>query len=292
MLDVKRLRVFAAIARHGSVTAAAEELHYAQPSVSHHLARLEEEVGLPLVQRTGRGIRLTEVGRLLADRAEEILGRLSSTQDELDAHAGLRAGRVRLAAFPSALATLVPSAAARLRAEHPGLAVALTEAEPPEALAALRAGEVDVALVFRHEGTEPLDRFHHVHPLLTEPVYLISLAGGTVAGHRDDTWIAGCPRCRAHLLDTCDRAGFQPSIAFETDDYVAVQALVSAGMGVALLPGLALLAHRRAEVRADRVATQGRHVLALTYGEPPVPPAVHALVAALTVTVEDVPPWP
>src|SRR5918997_5972641 len=112
MLDVQRLRVLAAVARHGSVTAAAEALHYAQPSVSHHLARLEAETGSRLVQRVGRGVRLTEAGRLLADRAEEILGRLDAAEQELAAHTGLRSGRLRLAAFPSALGPLVPAAAA------------------------------------------------------------------------------------------------------------------------------------------------------------------------------------
>src|SRR5690606_14599640 len=139
MLDPTRLRVFLAIAREGSITAAADALDYAQPSVSHQLARLEAEVGVSLVQRGPRGVRLTDAGRLLARRAGELLGQLDSTGDELAAYAGLRAGRVRLAAFPSALATLVPTAAARLAARHPDLDLALTEAEPPEALAALRA---------------------------------------------------------------------------------------------------------------------------------------------------------
>jgi DNA-binding transcriptional LysR family regulator len=113
MFDENRLRVFAAIAREGSMTAAATVLHYAQPSVSHHLARLEAEVGVPLVQRIGRGIRLTAAGRLLADRAEEILGRIDSARTELAAHAGLSAGHVRLAAFPSALAALAERTSSR-----------------------------------------------------------------------------------------------------------------------------------------------------------------------------------
>src|SRR3954470_21291755 len=112
MLDVTRLQVLVAVARHGSVTAAAEALHYAQPSVSHHLARLEAETGSRLIQPAGRGIRLTDAGRLLADRAEEILGRLDAAEQELAAHTGLRSGRVRLAAFPSALGTFVPGAVA------------------------------------------------------------------------------------------------------------------------------------------------------------------------------------
>ena len=150
MLDVTRLRVLVAVARYGSVTAAARALNYAQPSVSHHLARLEAETGTKLIQRAGRGIRLTDAGRLLAERAAEVIGRLDAAENELAAYTGLRAGRLRLAAFPSALGTIVPAAAAMLREGQPGVDLRLTEAEPPEALRMLRAGYVDVALVFRY----------------------------------------------------------------------------------------------------------------------------------------------
>src|SRR5213080_2603539 len=118
MLDITRLRVIDAVARHGSVTSAARELHYAQPSVSHHLARLEAETGAQLTQRVGRGLRLTPAGRQLAERGEEILGRLDAAEAELAEHTGLRAGRVRLAAFPSALGSFVPLAAASFAAAH------------------------------------------------------------------------------------------------------------------------------------------------------------------------------
>src|ERR1700761_9620345 len=154
MLDVTRLRVLVAVARHGSVTAAAHALNYAQPSVSHHLARLEAETGTKLVQRAGRGIRLTDAGRLLAERAIEVIGRLDAAENELAVFAGLRAGRLRLAAFPSALSTIVPAAAAILHERHPSVDLRLTEAEPQEAVRMLRAGYVDVALIFRHEATD------------------------------------------------------------------------------------------------------------------------------------------
>src|SRR5271169_2452062 len=150
MLDVTRLRVLVAVARYGSVTAAARALNYAQPSVSHHLARLEAETGTKLIQRAGRGIRLTDAGRLLAERAAEVIGRLDAAENELAAYTGLRAGRLRLAAFPSALGTIVPAAAAMLRGHQQSVDLRLTEAEPPEALRMLRAGYVDVALVFRY----------------------------------------------------------------------------------------------------------------------------------------------
>src|SRR5262247_2390482 len=170
MLDVTRLRVLAAVARHGSVTAAARALQYAQPSISHHLARLEAETGSVLVQKAGRGIRLTDAGRMLAERAEEILGRLDAAEAELAEYSGLRAGRVRLAAFPSALGTFVPAAAAALAADHPDLELRFTQAEPPEAVSLLRAGDVDVALLFGYPDRLPAeeDGLRRI-PLMSEP---------------------------------------------------------------------------------------------------------------------------
>src|SRR3954470_20488208 len=126
MLDVTRLRVLDAVARHGSVTAAARDLAYSQPSVSHHLARLEAETGAQLLQRAGRGIRLTPAGELLADRAAEIIGRIDVADAELAAHVGLTAGRVRLASFSSVIESLVPRAVAALTDKHPGLEISLT----------------------------------------------------------------------------------------------------------------------------------------------------------------------
>src|SRR3954470_16038061 len=154
MLDLTRLRVLLAVARHGSVTAAAAALHYAQPSVSHHLARLEVETGAQLVQRVGRGVRLTPAGMLLAERGEEILGRLDAAEAELAEHSGLRAGRVRLAAFPSALGSFVPAAAAGFAAAHPEVELQFVEAEPPAALRLLRSGDADLAVVFDY-GAAP-----------------------------------------------------------------------------------------------------------------------------------------
>jgi DNA-binding transcriptional LysR family regulator len=285
MLDVARLRVLVAVARHGSVTAAARALHYSQPSVSHHLARLEAETGAKLLQRAGRGVRLTDTGRLLADRAAEILGRLDAAEEELAAQVGLRQGRVRLAAFPSALGTFVPTAAARLAADRPGIELRLTEAEPPEAIRMLRAGYVDVAVIFSYGEADPESDGIRVRPLLDEPSFLVTSADAAgpaeLAAHADSPWIAGCDRCRSHLLTVCADAGFTPRISFTSDDFVAVQALVAAGLGVTLLPGLPLEAARHANVRTTPLAGSTRQVLAATYGEPPAPPATSALVDAL-----------
>jgi DNA-binding transcriptional LysR family regulator len=320
MLDVTRLRVLVAVARHGSVTAAAHALNYAQPSVSHHLARLEAETGTKLIQKAGRGIRLTDAGRLLAERAGEIIGRLDAAENELAAYSGLRAGRLRLAAFPSALGTIVPTAAAMLHAEHPSVDLRLTEAEPPEAVRMLRAGYVDVALTFRHEpeaghsghgghagqaghgadaGRGMAEEGLREQVMLDEPVSLIlprerqgpgepeiapavtEIWPDDLAKFAEHRWIAGCDRCREHLLQQGAAAGYTPKISFTTDDFVAVQALVSAGLGVALLPSLALRAARNPDIRAIRLRGSRRRVVAVRYGEPPDPPATVLLMEAL-----------
>jgi DNA-binding transcriptional LysR family regulator len=299
VIDVSRLRVLVAVAREGSVTAAAEVLHYAQPSVSHHLAKLEAQVGVPLLQRMGRGIRLTEAGRLLADRAEKILADLESVSAELNELAGMRTGHVRLAAFPSALATIVPVAAAHITAEHPGIKLSLREAEPPEALEALRNNDVDLALIFEH-GTPPQRdrRDITMTQLLDEPLYVVSSDAAEWIGDRanlatytQDRWIAGCERCREHLVTACECAGFTPTFDLETDDYVAVQALVAAGLGVSLLPALTLIANRHPGVRLDRVPGLGRQVIAAVYGKPPASQPAQVLLDALQSTLTE-PRWP
>src|SRR5919106_6981498 len=197
MLDVNRLRVIDAVARHGSVTAAAKELHYSQPSVTHHLARLEAETGARLLQRVGRGIRLTPAGHLLADRAAEIIGRVDSATAELSTLVGLNAGRVRLAGFNSVMSSLVPQAAAILARQHPGLELRLTDSHPEDALRQLRAGHVDVAVIFRYDDTAPEDDSVRLIHLLDDPLFLLTTGGGTtLTEHTDTPWIAGCERCR------------------------------------------------------------------------------------------------
>jgi DNA-binding transcriptional LysR family regulator len=283
MLDVMRLRVLDALARHGSVTAAAKELHYTQPTVSHHLARLEAETGAQLVQRVGRGVRLTQAGQLLADRAAEIIGRIDAADAELAAHVGLTAGRVRLAAFSSAIGSLVPRAVAALAGTHPGLQMTLIDTHPPEALELLRAGKIDVAVIFRYDETEPEPDGVRLHHLLDDPVYLLSARRGLkLAMLHDATWIAGCHRCRTHLLALCADEGFQPRIGYTSDDMVVMQSLVAAGLGVTTIPGLALRSHRVEGIVASELPGSRRHVYAATYGGPPDPPATSTVLTALT----------
>jgi DNA-binding transcriptional LysR family regulator len=282
MLNLVQLTVLAAVARHGSVTEAAKQLHYSQPSVSHHLARLEAATGVKLAQRIGRGIRLTPEGQLLANRAAEIVGRVDAAANELAAQVDLRAGRVRLAANASTLSTLVPKAAATLARAHPGLRLSLYERHPVEALQMLRHGDIDVALVFRHADA-PLDAegVRLVH-LGDDSVYLLSLRpDDSLTDYRDAAWIGGCDRCQEELTAVCLRHGFRPDIVSHSDDIVVVQALVAAGVGVSTQPGLALQAHHRPGVHATELTGFRRQIHAATYGDPPDPPAVAAVLAAL-----------
>src|SRR3954462_12219336 len=282
MLDVNRLRVIDAVARHGSVTAAAKELHYSQPSVTHHLARLESETGAQLLQRVGRGIRLTPAGELLAARAAEIIGRIDAAGEELSAHVGLNAGRVRLAAFASANGSLVPAALATLAGRYPSLGIRVADPAPLAALELLRTGKIEVAVIFRYEETEPEPAGVRLHHLLDDPVYVLSTRRERgMAALRDATWIAGCERCRSHLLSMCADAGFDPRIGYSSDDMVVMQAWVAAGLGVATQTGLSLRAHHIEGVVATELPGFERHIYAATYGEPPDPPPPAALRAAL-----------
>ncbi|GAB2643908.1 LysR family transcriptional regulator [Kribbella swartbergensis] len=262
-------------------------MHYSQPSVTHHLARLEAETGAQLLQRVGRGIRLTQAGQLLADRAAEILGRIDAVDAELAAHVGLTAGRVRLAGFSSAIGSLIPRAVAALAESHPGLQIRLTDVHPPEALELLRTGKIDVAVIFRYDETEPEPPGVRLHHLLDDPLYLLSKGRGQqLSDLRDATWIAGCARCRSHLLSLCAEEGYEPQIGYTSDDMVVMQTLVAAGLGVTTMPGLALRAHTADDIVATKLAGSRRHVYAATYGEPPDPPATAALLSALAAAAK------
>ena len=290
MLDLRRLLVLRAVAHHGSLSAAARQLGYTQPAITHHIRRLEREVGTPLVARAGRGIRLTEAGQALAAHADAVTARLAAAEEEVAAIAGLRAGRARLASFPSSSATLVPAALARLRARHPLIAVSLVEAEPPTSLALLRRGECDLALSFEYPGVTADEGSDFAKtPLLADRLLAVLPAGHRLAQAgavrleqlAGETWIAGCERCRDHLVRAAAAAGFTPGIAFATDDYIAVQRLVATGLGVALLPELVLDTVQLPGLVATSLASAPeRQIVAIT----PVgqqPPAVAATLAAL-----------
>ena len=281
-MNLTHLKVLDAVARNGSVTEAAKELNYSQPSVSHHLGRLEAATGAKLIQRVGRGIRLTPEGELLAGRATEILGRVDAASAELAAHVGLSAGRVRLAGFQTVLSTLVPKAAAELARSHPGIELNLVDAHPDEGLKMLRSGHVDIALIFRDTDTGLDDEGVRLTHLLDDPLYLVSdRPDQRLEDHRDSAWVGGCDRCRAATVNACERAGFSPRIAYACDDTVVTQSLVGAGMGVAIINGLALRAHQAPGVHATELTGTVRRIYAATYGDPPDPPATTALIESL-----------
>jgi DNA-binding transcriptional LysR family regulator len=282
--------IFRTVVRAGALGAAARELGWTQPAVSQHLRQLEREAGCTLLLRGPRGVTPTEAGALLVARADAIAAQLAMAEEELAGVAALRRGRVRLAAFPSASATLVPRALARLGRHSPGIDIALTEAEPPEALALLADGQVDLALVFGYrEAPVPAAAELCWVPLGREPVRLVLPAGRADGGTRvtlgelaEEPWIAGCERCRAHLVHLCAQAGFVPNIRHVTDDYVVVQNLVAAGLGIALLPRSALDAYRHPDldVRPLRPASY-RHLGVIHRAGAETVPAVRALLEAL-----------
>lgn len=158
---------------------------------------------------------------------------------------------------------------------------------PPDALDLLRAGRIDVAVIFRYDESDPEPDGVRLHHLLDDPLYLLSTRRiRKLAALRDATWVAGCERCRSHLLSICADEGFEPRIGYVSDDMVVMQALVAAGLGVTTIPGLALRAHRIDGVVATGLPQSPRHIYAATYGEPPDPPATAALLAALAEAAE------
>ncbi|WP_159807675.1 LysR family transcriptional regulator [Cellulomonas citrea] len=301
-LDVASLRVLQAIAEHGTLTAAAAALGTSQPAVSQHVKRMERRLGTALLDRTGRTVRLTEAGRVLARHGEAVGAAVRAANAQVAALTGLRAGVVRVAAFPSSSATLLPVALAALRRDHPGLTVTFDEVEPPASLHQLRTGACDLALAFSYPGTDlgrgadDLDGLM-TRQLLSDPTFVVLPDGHRLATaarlELDDlaaeTWIAGCPRCRGHLLASCEAQGFAPRIDYATDDYSTVLGLVAAGLGVALLPGLVRpYARRHPGVVVRSVGTYPRQVHAVTTPDLLRVPAVAAVLAALEAAAQQV----
>jgi DNA-binding transcriptional LysR family regulator len=263
-MDVNRLRVIDAVARTGSITAAAEELHYAQASVSHHLARLQEEVGAALTRRVGRGIALTPEGELLARRAREILRNIGAAESEVGALSRQLRGRLRIAAFQSALLSLIPPALASVRTTHSEVELELRETHPEDSLGLVRANEIDVAIVHRPDDLPPAEDLLAVK-LYEDPVYLLSTSpDDTVAAHRDSNWIAGCERCRQGIETLCLAAGFEPRIPLRTEGINVHASFVAAGLGVTTMPGTALNSLDMDALHASPIPGSRRRVWAVT----------------------------
>jgi DNA-binding transcriptional LysR family regulator len=285
MLNVSRLRVLSEVARRGSFSAAAEALSYTQSAVSQQIAALEAETGMTLLERRPRGVRLTGAGRTLVEHTDGILARLRAAEEELSAIAGLRGGELRMASFPTAGATLMPVAIAHFRASYPEVRLTLAEGEPEEIAPRLQAGEFDLALLFEFSdpdespaeaaiaaGTAERAQPKRVE-LLEDPMYLALPREHPLASKRSlrleeldgEAWVqtSESSPCARHVVRCCRAAGFEPGVAFESDDYQTVQGLVATGVGVALIPELALSVVRKdVVVRALSPHPPARRVIA------------------------------
>ena len=253
MLDLKRLRVLREVAERGSFSAAAETLYVSQSAVSQQVAALEAEVGVPLLVRLRGGPSLTEAGELLVSHADAAICRLEQAERELAQLAGLEAGEIRVASFPSASGTIVVAAASAFRERHPDIRLSMAEGEPEATIPELKRGRHDIAVVYDFELTPfEADRDLELAPLLTEQMHVIvpaehPLAARASTGMRledleAEPWLCGASdgSCRQLTLRSCELAGFEPDVSFESNDYTVLQSLVAAGMGVTLLPDLAL----------------------------------------------------
>ncbi len=251
MLNASRLNVLREVVNRGSFSAAADALSYSQSAVSQAIATLEGEVGAPLIERDRRGVRPTAAGAALAAHAEGILTRMDDAEAEVAAIAGGRGGRLRIASFPTAGATLMPEAVARFRAAHPGVEVSLAEGESEQIAPRLRAGDFEIVILFEFVGVgERLGAGMRRFELLDDPLHLALPLDHPLSRRkklrledlREESWVqtSAASPCARHVVRSCHAAGFEPRVSFESDDYQTVQGLVAAGVGVALIPQLAL----------------------------------------------------
>ena len=260
MIELKQLQMLEAISQHGTISGAAKALGYSQPAISQHMATIERMLETPVLVRSRSGVHLTEAGKLLVDAAGPILAQVGQVMSEVTAIAGLRAGKVRVSCFPSAASVLLPGAFAEVREQHPGLSFALAERDPVGGLEMLRHGQCDIAIIFDYVTpglAQPSKRLELLPnetavTLLEEEIMVALPPDHPRASDRwidievlnGEQWIAGCPDCRTHLVEACETAGYHPDITFETDDYLAMQGLVGAGLGIALIPEVVLAAAR------------------------------------------------
>ncbi|HWX52505.1 MAG TPA: LysR family transcriptional regulator [Solirubrobacteraceae bacterium] len=292
MLNVTRLRILKEVAYRGSFSAAADALSYTQSAISQQIASLEGEAGMALLERHPRGVSLTAAGQTLVSHAEGILARLDAADAALSAIAGLRGGRLRMASFPTAGATLMPLAIATFRSAYPEVELTLAEGEPEEIVPRLRAGELDLALLFEFAEEALLQRDMERLELLEDPMYLALPREHRLAARRrprledlkQESWVqtSRSSPCARHVVRSCHAAGFEPSVSFESDDYQTVQGLVAAGVGVALIPELALSVVREdIVIRALSPAPPVRQVIAAVPEGARLVPAAQTMLGIL-----------
>lgn len=291
MIDSTELRMIQAIAALHSFSGAARALGYSQPAVGQRIRRLEVRLGVPLVLRQGRRLVLTEAAQILLERGSAVLALLESAEREIASLGSLGAGRVRIAAFPTANAALVPRTLAHLRKSAPNLTLTFREARPEIARDLLAQGECDLAIAFRY-SVLPIPSDHRDRGLTRITLFTEDVRLGLPRNHRlagceyvrlvdlaDQDWIAGLHR--PHLEHLCRDAGFEPKVVHQLDDHIAAQAFVAAGFGIALLPALSGVASRHPDLVFMSVKpTPTREVLLETRSDMLQVPAVGATVQA------------
>jgi DNA-binding transcriptional LysR family regulator len=298
MFDVKQLRVLKAVAEHGSFSAAADALSYTQPAISQQIAALEKRAGTTLVDRGSRGVRLTDAGQALVEHAEVVIARLAAAEAELEAIAGIRGGRVRLSSFPTAGASLLPPAVAEFTRRHPDVELTFVEREPEDAVQMLRAAELEIAIVFEYSQLKKPEfaRMYEgleLHHLVDDPMYLALPRDHPLAGKPrvrladvgDERWIQETGAhswCGSFHEAVCASAGFEPKVGFRSDDYNVVQGLIAAGVGISLLPGLALTNVREdIVIRSLGKSAPARRIAAATLAGRYRSPATEAMLEIL-----------
>src|SRR3954451_18695276 len=296
MLNVQRLKVLREVVAQGSFSEAASALNYTQSAVSQAIATLESEAGVALIERDRRGVRPTSAGDVLAEHAGRILTQLDAAEAELGAIAGIAGGELRMASFPTAGATLMPLAIASFRSAYPDITLSLVEGEPEELTPRLRDGEFDLGLIFEFQGTGELGPGLRSTPLFEDPMKLALPKGHKLAGREritlddlaDEAWVqtSEASACARHVVRICRAAGFEPGVSFESDDYLTVQGLVAAGVGVALIPQLALSQTVSYDIAVRELDPRGpiRNVVAAAPGSGVSLPAAAAMLDILRDT--------
>ncbi|MFJ8816076.1 LysR family transcriptional regulator [Amycolatopsis thermoflava] len=294
MLDVRRVLLLAEVADHGSLTAAAEASGMTTSAASQQMSRLESETGQPLLERFPRGVRLTDAGAALAARGRAIRRELRAAQADLDSFARLDRGTLRLGSFPTVSASLLPLALTRFSRKHPGTRATVRSGVLSELLEFLHTGETELALLWDYRWNRIEDDALTLTHLLDDPTVLVVPANSelldvpevSLTALSGQDWII---RADNHpvadvLHRSCRLAGFEPHIAYESHDYQEAQAMVAAGLGIAIAPRLALT-NRRNDVRlipfgTDVPAPTRRILLAHARNRTPTP-AARAMIAIL-----------
>jgi DNA-binding transcriptional LysR family regulator len=294
MLEVRRLRLLRELAAHGTIAATAQACSLTPSAVSQQLAALEREVHTPLLIRDGRRLMLTGAAQVLVEHTERILAELEEAQASIAGLTGEVRGVIRLAAFPTAASSLAASAIATCQDDHPDLRVVLDGRETDEALSALKAGHLDVALVYEYNLLpDRTDRGIRLVPLVREKLLLVLPPAMkaddplSLRALRDESWVApdSDTALRTALWRACGLAGFEPRLHYTSDDYTVMLALVQAGLGVALVPQLAL-ASVAADLQIREVTdllltrTVSAAIRAGTRANPAVAAVINALQAA------------